>query len=103
MIARYERAAKELKAVAHPLRLAVLAEFSGGRESPQEVFIVLNRFDPQLNLSLVSYHTGILKRQGLIREVDTRKVRGATKHIYRVTQQGSMLLQVADQLCANAD
>lgn len=100
MIAEYTAAAEELKAVAHPLRLAILATFSEGHRSPQEVFIVLNREDPQLNLSLVSYHIGILRKQALIVETGTEKVRGATKHLYKVLPMGKTLLQVADKLRA---
>lgn len=105
MIARYEGAARELKAVAHPLRLAILAAFEKGHNSPHEAFIVLNRTDPQLNLSLVSYHVTELRKAGLVAETETLKVRGATKHVYKVLPSGRKLLQVADTLrdppCAN--
>lgn len=101
MIERYALAATELKAVAHPLRLAILSAVALGHESPMEVFRLLSEADPQLNLSLVSYHTTILKNQGLIEEIGTIKVRGATKHIIRITAHGSMLLQIADGLCDN--
>lgn len=102
MIDQYAVPAKELKAVAHPIRLAILAAFEAGYRSPMEVFMVLNRTDPQLNLALVSYHTQILREQRMIKEVATEKVRGATRHIYKVMPVGTMLLQVADTLLKEA-
>jgi Fe2+ or Zn2+ uptake regulation protein len=98
VIEDYQEAAAELKAVASPIRLAVLAAFEQGYRSPQEVFLLLNREDPQMNLALVGYHVGVLKKHHLIVETHTEKVRGATKHIYKVLPVGRMLLKVAEQL-----
>jgi DNA-binding transcriptional ArsR family regulator len=99
LIRRYERPANSLKAVAHPVRLAVLKAFSEGHTSPQEAFIALSRTDAAINLAVVSYHVTLLKEAGMVELARTEKVRGATKHVYRVTKRGKLMLRLVDDLC----
>lgn len=101
MIARYERVATELGAVASPIRLACLKLIAEGRERPHEVYVVLKRSDQQLTLSLVSYHVRKLLQHHLIVVTYATKVRGATQHYYSVTEHGRLLMSMVETLCEN--
>ncbi len=70
------------KANTHPLRISVLEVLAidGGRTlSPSDLSLEL-----QVPLSNVNYHVTELDRSDLIELVDTRQVRGATEHFYRL-------------------
>jgi DNA-binding transcriptional ArsR family regulator len=62
----------------HPLRHRLLLEYSGGAENPARL---ARRLGEPLNV--VSYHTGVLARNGFIELVRTERRRGALTHFYR--------------------
>lgn len=66
------------KAVAHPIRATSLVMMAERPTSPAEVARHLD-----IETSNVSWHVGALAEAGLIEEVGTRRVRGATEHFYR--------------------
>jgi DNA-binding transcriptional ArsR family regulator len=70
------------KAMAHPLRVQILAALNKWVMSPSGFS---RRFEEKLQN--VSYHFRVLLRYGLIEEVGTRQVRGSTEHFYRATKR----------------
>lgn len=66
------------KALAHPLRVQLLAALNEGVASPNELAKKLN--EPLTN---VSYHVRMLHDLGCIELVDTEPRRGALEHYYR--------------------
>jgi DNA-binding transcriptional ArsR family regulator len=70
------------RAMAHPLRVRILAELNKRRMSPSRF---ARRFDEKL--SNVSYHFRELQKLGCIEEVDSRPVRGAVEHIFQATKR----------------
>jgi DNA-binding transcriptional ArsR family regulator len=62
----------------HPLRHRLLLEYSRAPENPAQL---ARRLGEPLNL--VSYHTGVLARNGLVELVRTERRRGALTHFYR--------------------
>jgi DNA-binding transcriptional ArsR family regulator len=66
------------KALAHPLRVQLLAALNEGVASPNELAKKLN--EPLTN---VSYHVRMLHDLGCIELVDTAPRRGALEHYYR--------------------
>ena len=85
-VARAERAdpvvtlddPKYVKALAHPLRIRILALLAERDASPVQLL-------PHLDATLgtVAYHVRLLEKLGLVEEVDTRQRRGATEHVFR--------------------
>jgi hypothetical protein len=71
-----------LVAIGHPLRIEIMVEVDRAPMSPAE-FAVLTGGD----LSKIAYHFRILRECGCLVEVATRQRRGATEHIYEVTQR----------------
>jgi DNA-binding transcriptional ArsR family regulator len=69
---------KLAKALAHPLRVAILGILEDRTASPSEIAEELDA-----SLGLVSYHVRVLARFGLVKLVDTRPRRGALEHYYR--------------------
>jgi DNA-binding transcriptional ArsR family regulator len=68
-----------LAALKHPLRRRILRVMVDRKPiSPREL---ADRLDE--GLSNVSYHVRVLAEQGVIEEVATKQVRGATQHFYR--------------------
>jgi DNA-binding transcriptional ArsR family regulator len=70
------------KAMAHPLRVQILAVLNKREMSPSMFAKV---FDEKLQN--VSYHFRVLRDYNLIQEVGTRPVRGSTEHFYRATKR----------------
>jgi DNA-binding transcriptional ArsR family regulator len=70
------------RALAHPLRIAILAALNKRVMSPSAF---ARRFDEKLGN--VSYHFRVLLDYGLIEEVETRPVRGAVEHFYRAVKR----------------
>ena len=70
------------KALAHPLRVNILAIASWRIISPSEYARESNQ-----KLSKVSYHFKRLAEYGALELVETKAVRGAVKHMYRGTRQ----------------
>jgi DNA-binding transcriptional ArsR family regulator len=69
---------KLAKALAHPLRVAILGILEDRTASPSEIAEELDA-----SLGLVSYHVRVLSRFGLAKLVETRPRRGALEHYYR--------------------
>src|SRR5688572_11013843 len=67
-----------LKAMAHPLRIRILAMLSERAASPVQLAGKLDA-----TLGTVAYHVRTLRSLGLLELVDTRQRRGATEHYYR--------------------
>lgn len=70
-----------VKALAHPLRIRILAMLSERRASPTELARVLEQ-----PVGTVSYHIRTLSKLGVIELVGTRPARGAVEHFYEATQ-----------------
>jgi len=71
-----------VKALAHPLRMRILARLNEDTLSPAEL---AREFD--LSLPLVSYHVATLRDLDCIELVSTTPVRGAVEHHYRATRR----------------
>lgn len=67
-----------LKALAHPLRIRILAMLAERAASPVQLATKLDA-----SLGTVAYHVRTLHGLGLVELVDTRQRRGATEHYYR--------------------
>jgi DNA-binding transcriptional ArsR family regulator len=67
-----------LKALAHPLRIRILAMLAQRSASPVQLAGKLDA-----TLGTVAYHVRTLHNLGLVELVDTRQRRGATEHYYR--------------------
>jgi DNA-binding transcriptional ArsR family regulator len=67
-----------LKALAHPLRIRILAVLAERSASPVQLAAKLDA-----TLGTVAYHVRTLHSLGLVELVDTRQRRGATEHYYR--------------------
>lgn len=67
-----------VKALAHPLRVQILAILNQRVASPNELSFELDE-----GLSLISYHVKVLRDYGCIELVETKQRRGATEHFYR--------------------
>jgi len=70
-----------VRALAHPLRIRLLAMLGERRASPTELSARLG--EPIGN---VAYHVRTLHNLGLIKLVDTRQRRGATEHYYEALE-----------------
>ncbi len=68
------------KALSHPVRIEILDRLSRETASPIQLSRALDR-----DLSKVCYHIKVLRDAGLIHQVKTEPVRGATEHFYRST------------------
>lgn len=69
---------KYVKALAHPLRIRILALLSERDASPVQLLPHLDA-----KLGTVAYHVRTLEKLGLVEEVDTRQRRGAIEHVFR--------------------
>src|SRR5436305_10289480 len=70
------------KALAHPLRIQILAALNKRLMSPS---LFAKTHDEKL--PNVSYHFRTLQKFGCIEEVESRPVRGAIEHFYRATNR----------------
>jgi len=68
-----------VKALAHPLRIRVLAMLEEQPASPVQLAQRL----PDASLGAIAYHVRTLLNLGLLELVGTRQRRGATEHVYR--------------------
>jgi DNA-binding transcriptional ArsR family regulator len=69
------------KALAHPLRIRILAMLADRSASPVQLAAKLDA-----TLGTVAYHVRTLHDLGLVELVDTRQRRGATEHYYRARE-----------------
>jgi hypothetical protein len=74
--------ARIARALAHPLRMQILAALNKGAMSPSQ-------FAKQHKMKLpnVSYHFRALQKLDCIEEVEIRPVRGAVEHFYKATRR----------------
>jgi DNA-binding transcriptional ArsR family regulator len=70
-----------LKALAHPLRIRILAMLDEAPASPVQL---AQRVDA--SLGTVAYHVRTLSNLGLIKLVATHQRRGATEHVYKAVE-----------------
>jgi DNA-binding transcriptional ArsR family regulator len=70
------------RALAHPMRIQILAELNKRIESPSGFS---TRFGEKVQN--VSYHFRALQKYGCIEEVESRPVRGSLEHFYRATKR----------------
>lgn len=70
------------KAMAHPLRVQILAALNKQVLSPSGFSRTYGE-----KLQNVSYHFRVLQKFDLIEEIETRPVRGSTEHFYRATRR----------------
>ncbi|MGH2946690.1 MAG: helix-turn-helix domain-containing protein [Solirubrobacteraceae bacterium] len=75
--------AKRLGALAHPLRIQILATAESEAVSPSDLAVALG--EP---LGVVAYHFRVLHTVGLIELVSTERRRGSIQSFYRATGQG---------------
>jgi DNA-binding transcriptional ArsR family regulator len=66
-----------VKALAHPLRIRILALLGERKASPVQLSEHLDA-----TLGTVAYHVRILEKLGLIEMVETHQRRGATEHVF---------------------
>jgi DNA-binding transcriptional ArsR family regulator len=71
-----------VKALAHPMRVSILARLQEGRATPRELAESLDA-----SLGVVSYHVRTLHKLGVIELVATTQVRGAIAHHYRAKER----------------
>ena len=81
------------KALAHPLRVAILAIVEERTASPSEIATELGA-----SLGVVSYHVRMLERYGLVKLVDTRPRRGALEHYYRAEERPVISSEAWEQI-----
>lgn len=70
------------RALAHPLRLHILAELNEKAMSPSQFAKKFEMKTPN-----VSYHFRALQKLDCIEEVETRPVRGSVEHFYKATRR----------------
>ena len=75
--------AKRLGALAHPLRIQILAAAESEAVSPSDLAVALR--EP---LGIVAYHFRVLHTVGLIELVSTERRRGSIQNFYRATGDG---------------
>jgi len=69
------------KALSRPLRANALVLIGEGVNSPKLIAAKLG-----LDLRTVAYHVRVLRNLGCVELVETRPRRGATEHVYRLTE-----------------
>lgn len=70
------------RALAHPMRIQILAELNKGNMSPSGFAKQTGEKVPN-----VSYHFRVLAKYDCIEEVETKMVRGAVEHFYQATKR----------------
>ena len=81
------------KALAHPLRVQLLAALNEGVASPNELAKKLD--EPLTN---VSYHVRMLHDLWMLEPTNQEPRRGALEHYYRQTRLGYQARRTADQM-----
>ena len=71
-----------VKALAHPMRVSILARLQERRATPRELAQWLG-----VSLGAISYHVRTLHKLGMIELVATTQVRGAIAHHYRAKER----------------
>jgi DNA-binding transcriptional ArsR family regulator len=81
------------KALAHPIRVRILAILEQRRATPRQLSDELDHPLPH-----TSYHVKQLERHGLIDLVETRPVRGTVEHLYEARQRPEVPNEAWEQL-----
>ncbi|MFF2951582.1 helix-turn-helix domain-containing protein [Kitasatospora sp. NPDC057965] len=71
---------RQFKALSHPLRQRLLLALGGQPATAAELAAALDS-----RKSTVAHHLKVLQEAGVVRIVETRKVRGGSEHLYRRT------------------
>ena len=82
-----------IKALSHPIRLALLQVLGERVASPKEMGKEIGE-----HVTTVSYHVKVLLEADCIELVDTQQRRGAIEHYYRATQRGHLSDEDWDRL-----
>lgn len=82
-----------IKALAHPMRVAILDLMNAGEWSPNELKKTLDE-----GLSQVSYHIKVLKDLEMIELTRTEPRRGAVEHFYRAVERAFVPSDVASDI-----
>jgi len=77
--------AEKAKGLTHPLRVAILGEFSKLGRELMSASDYAHRHD--LPVPFVSHHFRALEKRGFIEEVEQKKVRGAVEYLYRLKRK----------------
>jgi DNA-binding transcriptional ArsR family regulator len=85
-----ELLAKQLSALAHPLRLQIMRA-ACLRENPACTALEASRA-LRTSLPLISYHARILRDAGMLTTVELVHRRGAVQHRYEPTNRGERLM-----------
>jgi DNA-binding transcriptional ArsR family regulator len=94
------RLATAFGALAHPTRLRILEALrDGGAMSPKQL---TDHVTPSTSLANLAHHTRELAGLGALDPAGTRPVRGAVEHFYRLSPRGRELVELVDQLAAQA-
>jgi DNA-binding transcriptional ArsR family regulator len=88
---------KLIKALAHPMRVEILAILNDRTASPNELSKELEE-----GLSQVSYHIKVLKDFKCIQMVRTEPRRGAVEHYYKATQRAFLTSDIVTKLPKSA-
>lgn len=89
------------KALAHPLRTAILLTMEAkGRCSPNQFSAATKGTDNEVPLNVVAYHFRALLRYEAIELAETIPRRGATEHVYQIDPSSQVLdlVRAADLL-----
>jgi DNA-binding transcriptional ArsR family regulator len=90
--------AKRLGALAHPLRVQILAAAESEVVSPSDLAVALR--EP---LGVVAYHFRVLHTAGLLELVATERRRGSVQSFYRATGRGWMDLAATLETMVGVD
>jgi predicted transcriptional regulator len=81
------------QALSHSMRFDLLNRLSASSSSPSKLARALDS-----DTGTVSYHVKVLLDSGLIQQVKTEPVRGATEHFYECTPQAAERIRVYNQI-----
>ncbi len=82
-----------IKALAHPMRVAILDLMNAGEWSPNELKTTLNE-----GLSQVSYHIKVLRDLEMIELTRTEPRRGAVEHYYQAVERAFVPSDIASDI-----
>jgi DNA-binding transcriptional ArsR family regulator len=86
-----------VKALAHPIRRAIVEEAARGEVTPKDIADAR-----ALPLGVVAYHVRMLRQYGVIAEVRTEPRRGALQHFYGIAPAAVDELKITAALVNNA-
>jgi DNA-binding transcriptional ArsR family regulator len=90
-----ESAAALFRSLAHPLRAQILLTLDGEVQSPK----ALEQRLEAAPLGLLAYHVRMLRDDGLLELVETRRARGSIESFYRLTARGWLARGILEASC----